>query len=260
MKTVTISNLQELPYAMEEAVNRLRVNIGFLGSDIRKIMVISSFPNEGKSLVSMQLWRQMAEAGIPTMFLDMDLRKSVLSQTHQITVEKTAEPEKTAANSKNNKKAQKADKLLGTSNYLSGNMPLEDVICHTQYENGDILFNTENVVNPSMLLESARFTDMLNYLAEKYRYVFLDSPPLNLVSDGERIGNHCDGALLVVRSEVTPIKAVKATISQLERAGCPLLGIVLNRASAGKGGYYTKRYGYYGGKGYYGNEYYGSKK
>ena len=94
MKTVTLSNLQELPYAMEEAVNRLRVNIGFLGSDIRKIMVISSFPNEGKSLVSMQLWRQMAGAGIPTMFLDMDLRKSVLSETHQITI---AEPAAAAA-------------------------------------------------------------------------------------------------------------------------------------------------------------------
>jgi Mrp family chromosome partitioning ATPase len=109
-----------------------------------------------------------------------------------------------------------------------------------------------------MLLENERFTEMLNYLKERYRYVFLDSPPLDLVSDGERIGNHCDGAILVIRAHETPMKAVKASIAQLERAGCPVLGYVLNRVSSSKGGYYTKRYGgYYGGYyGRYGDKYY----
>ena len=45
MRTATVSNLEELPYAMEEAVNRLRVNIGFLGEGIRKIMINSTLPN-----------------------------------------------------------------------------------------------------------------------------------------------------------------------------------------------------------------------
>ena len=65
MNQVTVTNLTELPYAMEEAINRLRVNVGFLGEDIRKVMIISTFPDEGKSLVALQPWRQMAEAGIP---------------------------------------------------------------------------------------------------------------------------------------------------------------------------------------------------
>ena len=102
MNQVTVANLTELPYAMEEAVNRLRVNVGFLGEDIKKIMIISSFPNEGKSLVALQLWRQMAEAGIHTVFVDADMRKSVLNEKNPLEMQDTSSI------------------LFGTSQYLSG--------------------------------------------------------------------------------------------------------------------------------------------
>lgn len=243
MKTVTVDNMPELPYAMEEAINRLRINISFLGTDIRKIMVISTMPNEGKSFVAMQLWHQIAQAGTPTLLLDADLRKSVMTDKYGIALEEGT--------------------MQGTSHYLANDYPIENAIYHTQWEKGDILPNVDNVVNPSMLLESERFEEMLRYVEQKYRYVFVDSPPLNLVSDGERIGNLCDGAVLVVRGGVTSKNMVKNSIRQLERAGCPLLGIVLNRVEGAKGGYYYKRYGgkyygsrYYGGK-YYSDTYYG---
>lgn len=243
MKTVTVKNMPELPYAMEEAINRLRINISFLGTDIRKIMVISTMPNEGKSFVAMQLWHQIAQAGTPTLLLDADLRKSVMTDKYEIVSEK--------------------DTIQGTSHYLANDYPIEEAILHTQWEKGDILPNVDNVVNPSMLLESERFEEMLDYMEQKYRYIFVDSPPLNLVSDGERIGNLCDGAILVVRGGVTSKHMVKNSIRQLERAGCPLLGIVLNRVEGAKAGYYYKRYGgkyyssrYYGGK-YYSDTYYG---
>ena len=79
--------------------------------------------------------------------------------------------------------------------------------------------------------------------------------PLGLVSDGERIGNVCDGAVLVVRSGVTPKGIIRNSIAQLERAGCPLLGIVLNRVGAGENKYYGRYYSKYYGK-HYGNKYY----
>lgn len=237
MKTVTVNNMPELPYAMEEAINRLRINISFLGTDIRKIMIISTVPNEGKSFVTMQLWHQIAQTGVPTLLLDADLRKSVTADKYDVMLEK--------------------EKIRGTSHYLANDYPIGDAIYHTQWENGDILPNVDNVVNPSMLLESERFEEMLHDVEKKYRYTFVDSPPLNLVSDGERIGNLCDGAVLVVRGGATPKNMVKNSIRQLERAGCPLLGIVLNRVEGAKAGYYYKRYGgkYYGGR-YYGGKYY----
>ena len=170
MNKVTVGNMPELPYAMEEALNRLRINISFLGTDIRKIMVISTTPDEGKSFVTMQLWRQMAETGTPSILLDADLRKSVTADKYEI-------------------KRDDGQKIKGMSHYLANDYSIEDAILQTQWESGAMLPNTDNVVNPSMLLESDRFAQMLDELAEKYRYVFVDSPPLSLVSDGERIGN-----------------------------------------------------------------------
>lgn len=245
---ITMENMPTLPYVIEEAVNRLRINISFLGSEIKKIMVISTMPDEGKSFVTLHLWRQMAEAGIDSLLLDLDLRKSVMADKYGM------------------KKAD-GSKISGTSYYLANEMELSDVILKTQFEHGDILPNIDNVVNPSLLLESGKFAATLDTLTHAYRYVFIDSPPLNLVSDGERIGSLCDGAVLVARGGVTPKSMVRNSVRQLERSGCPILGIVLNRVKGSGSGYYYKqyggKYGYYGRYGYYGKKgsdkyYYGS--
>ena len=229
----------ELPYSVEEAVNRLRINVSFLGSEIKKIMIISSEPNEGKSFIAFNLWKQMALAGEKSILVDADMRKSVMAETFEITREDGKE-------------------LWGLSHMLSDNKKLIDCLMTTEIPEGDLLVNTSNIVNPSMLLESKRFQELLDTLGQDYRYVFLDVPPLGLVSDAERIGNLCDGAILVVRAGVTPKGIIRNSIAQLERAGCPLLGIVLNRAGAGNGKYYSKYYGkHYGG--YYANEYYGKQ-
>lgn len=233
-------NTPQLPYSVEESINRLRINISFLGSDVRKIMVISSEPNEGKSFLALNLWNQMAEAGEKTVFVDADMRNSTMYSKYDL-------------------KREDGREMKGTSHLLAGNARLEDVLVHTKYGYGDLIPNVENIVNPSMLLESDRFKVLLDGLAKRYRYVFIDAPPLGLVSDGERIGNLCDGAILCVRSAATPKGVVRESVRQLERAGCPLLGIVLNRVNENKGGYYGKKYGgkygrYYS---YYGN-YYGT--
>lgn len=238
MNRLNIANMPELPYAMEEAVNRLRININFLGDKVKKIMVVSTMPNEGKSFVTFQLWRQMVGAGVSAVLVDVDLRKSIIVEKYGMTVEE--------------------GEIRGTSEFLSGSGKIEDAIYTAGEEGGGILPNVNNVVNPSILLENGRFEEMLRYMEEHYRYVFLDSPPLNLVSDGERIGNLCDGAILVVRGGVTSKSMVRNSVRQLERAGCPLLGIVLNRVEGAGTGYYYKRYGgkYY----YHGDEYYYSGK
>ena len=110
-----------------------------------------------------------------------------------------------------------------------------------------------------MLLESRRFSELLDILAERYRYVFMDVPPLGLVSDAERIGHFCDGAILTVRSGETPRSIIRSSISQLERAGCPILGIALNRVGASSGKYYGGYYGRHYGSKYYTDKYYTSK-
>ena len=222
-----------LPYSMEEAINRLRINISFLGNDVKKIMIVSSEPNEGKSFVAMNLWKQMAISGEPSILLDLDMRKSNIVDKYQLTREDGKE-------------------MRGMTHFLSGNEPVEDMILHTYMEHGDILPNVDNVINPSMLLESRKFSEMMKYMEDHYRYVFVDVPPLGLVSDGELIGNVCDGALLCVRGGVTSRAIVRRSIQQIERAGCQILGIVLNRVGGSGAGYYHKYYG----KKYYTDKYY----
>lgn len=236
---IAFGNTPQLPYSVEEAINRLRINISFLGSDVRKIMIISSEPNEGKSFLAINLWNQMAEAGEKAILVDADMRNSTMLKKYGLAREDGKE-------------------LKGISHYLAGNAALDEVLVHTKYGDGDLIPNAENVINPSMLLEGEGLEQLLNELAEKYRYVFVDAPPLGLVSDGERIGNICDGAILCVRSGETPKGVVRDSIRQLERAGCPLLGIVLNRVSEAKSGYYKSYYGRKYGK-YY-SDYYGGNK
>lgn len=234
--TAIIGADPELPYAVEEAINRLRVNVSFLGSDIRKIMIVSSEPNEGKSFIAMNLWRQMAVTGERSILIDADMRNSTMVNSYKISREDGKE-------------------LWGLSHYLSDNKKLEDCVLNSPIPGGDLLPNVNNIVNPSMLLDSRRFSELLDFLAARYRYVFLDVPPLGLVSDAEKIGSLCDGAILVVRSGVTSKGLVRSSAAQLERAVCPILGVVLNRAGAGSGKY-GKYYGRYG-KRYYSDQYYG---
>ena len=227
MNKIKMDSIQELPYAVEESINRLRINVSFLGNEIKKIMVVSTLPNEGKSFVTMQMWKQMANAGIKSVLVDADMRNSVLVK-------------------KNDMERQDGKEMKGLVNYLAEDFSLDEVIYESPFENGYIIPNVENIINPSMLLESDKFGNMLNELSKDYRYVFVDAPPLGLVSAAEKIGSMCDGAILVIRSGEITRAEVKNSIKQLERSGCKILGVVLNRATDLKNKYSKQKY--YSGK------------
>ena len=217
--------IKDMPYAAEEALNRLRVNIKFCGKNTKKIVITSSVPNEGKSTVSVRLWKLLSEAGFPTVLVDVDLRKSELQKKYE--VEGIEE---------------------GLNHFLSGLAEYEDVVYETNIPNGHIVPVTTLLENPSALLEDPRLGELLDRLAEDYRYVIIDTPPLDNISDGALIASMSDGAVLVRQS-----------LQQLDRVGCPVLGTVLNRAEIRSGAYkkyynrYGKKYGDYYGAYYGGN-------
>ena len=167
------------------------------------------------------------ETGIKSVLVDADMRNSVLVK-------------------KNDMERQDGKEMKGLTNYLAGDFSLDEVTYESPFENGDIIPNVENIINPSMLLEGDKFGNMLNELSKDYRYVFVDAPPLGLVSDAEKIGSMCDGAILVIRSGETTRAEVKNSIKQLERSGCKILGVVLNRATDLKNKYSKQKY--YSGK------------
>ena len=226
--------IKDMPYAAEEALNRLRVNIKFCGKNTKKIVITSSVPNEGKSTVSVRLWKLLAEAGFPTVLVDVDLRKSELQKKYEVEGIKE-----------------------GLNHFLSGLAEYEDVVYETNIPNGHSVPVTTLLENPSALLEDPRLGELLDRLAEDYRYVIIDTPPLDNISDGALIASMSDGAVLVVRCGETSKALVRQSLQQLDRVGCPVLGTVLNRAEIRSGAYkkYYNRYGkkyddYYGA--YYG--------
>lgn len=199
--------IPELPYAAEEALNRLRVNVRFSDKDIKTILVISSVPNEGERQICVYLWKQLAEAGFRAVLVDCDLRKPVLRGAFRYSSEGPCQ---------------------GINDYLTGPAEFQDIVHSTNVRNGDVVPCTNPLQNPSSLLEDPRLRALFDRLRENYDYVIVNSPPLVPISDGMLIAKYCDGALLVVRSGKTSRVLVSQSLTQLERANCQLLGNVLN--------------------------------
>ena len=132
MRTLELNNLKRLPYGAEEALNRLRVNLGFCGDRFKKIIITSSTPNEGKSFVSVHLWRMLAEAGNSVVLVDADIRKSVMRSRYKIAMED--------------------DYFFGIAHYLAGQVEVDDIIYGTNILGGFLVPTSYTVSNPAILL------------------------------------------------------------------------------------------------------------
>ena len=220
MGFISIGKMPERDYFVQTELDRLRVNIGFLGSEKKVLMITSSEPNEGKSYVSFNLWDELANSGKLVCHVDLDMRKSVTRRELQLSVHN--------------------DMFYGITHYLSGQCAAEEILYRTNRENGYMIPTATTIVNPSILFEGNILSSLIASLRETFDYVILDTPPIGVVSDGQLIGKYSDGCILVVRAHHTTRSAVRNAMMHLKSANCPVLGIVLNRVEAKKsGGYYT---------------------
>ena len=227
MKKVTM-NLPEIKdYRLTEGLNQLKTNLAFCGKDIKVITMTSSVPNEGKSSVSFDLSKTMAEGGKKILMVDADLRKSVLAAKYHI---------------------QGIDK--GLSHYLTGQAEIEDIIYETETEGFYLTVAGPLSPDPTSLLDSEQFQKFIDKVREDYYYVIIDAPPLGVVIDAVIIGKYCDGAVLVIEQGVIKRKVVQDVIKQLKRGGVRILGAVLNKVDERIGAYgayeYKYSYSYYG--------------
>lgn len=236
MPTVNIERLRKLDYRCNEAYKTLRTNIQLCGSDMKVIMFTSSTPNEGKTSVSFNLAVSLAESGKKVIFIDADLRKSVLVGRYKI---------------------NKA--IKGLTHFLSGMNKFEEVICTTNVDNLYVVFSGIVPPNPSELLANNSFDALVKALRDTYDYVIIDTPPLGSVTDAAIVAQKCDGAVLVVAAHMVNYKFVQKQLEQLKMTKCKILGSVLNKVDLAGDSYYGKYYGNYYGK-YYGNYSNGDKE
>ena len=232
---INFENLKELDFKVNESYKRIRTNISFSGEDIKVITMTSSVPNEGKTEVSFNISRSFAEDGKKTLFIDADIRKSVVLARYGVDKE-----------------------VKGLSHYLSGQSKnIEDIIAETNVNNLDVILTGTKSPNPAELLGSHRFAEMVEKLREKYDYIIIDCPPLGSVIDAALVAKVSDGTIIVIEADNVSYKAVQQVKKQLEQGECKILGAILNKVeSSGKGyyGYYKGYYGYYDSYGEYGEK------
>lgn len=223
MNELIIGRFPQQEYAGAEAINTLCTNLSFSGADIKKIMVTSCHASEGKSYLTMNIMRTMAKLGKTTALVDVDLRRSSITSSYGI---QFVNPER----------------KMGLAHFLAGKAEEEDVIYRTNIDGAYMVPIGREVSNPLQLLNSQRFEQLLNDLAQRVDYVLVDTPPLGMVIDGAQIAKYCDGALLAVSYNTVRRQELIETKNQLEQTGIPILGAVLNMVEYDS--YLSKKYYY----------------
>jgi capsular exopolysaccharide synthesis family protein len=143
---------------------------------------------------------------------------------------------------------------VGLSNCLIGVLNFQSALkAHPEVETLFLLSSGPHPPNPSELLGSKRFAELLVELRQNFDYIFIDSPPVLLVTDAQLLSSLVDGYIMVLRTNKTTKRALQRALSLMKATGTSALGIVVNALSANSASYSS--YGYYGkGSGYYVDE------
>ena len=251
MQRATISGDLNLDYAGSEAMNTICSNLSFSGKNIKKIVITSCEPNDGKSFVAIQTSVNLARRGKRVLLIDADLRLSVLNTQYNIRLFGPG---------------------FGLAHFLSGQCQLDDAVYETNVPNIYLIPIGQDVQAPLSLIATPDFDKLVNAVGGTFDYVIIDAPPIGLVIDAAEIAKSCDGSVLVLEYSKTHRRALAEAKDQMERTGTPILGCVLNKVSMDRlstkkyysynGRYGYGKYGKYGKYGHYGkysNAYYRRK-
>lgn len=203
-----------------EAFRTIRTAI-FFGAPkdrAKTLLVTSPAAGDGKSTLASNLAIAMAQAGQKTILLDADFRKPMQHTIFEVQNDRG-----------------------GLSAVLAGQMKLGPAIQATSVKGLSLLSCGPRVANPSEILNSQRFTALLERLAEAYDRIVVDAPPVTAVADAQILGAVCDVTILVLRAGKSTRKIGHRAIDGLQRVGAHLLGAVVNDVARS-----GDRYGYYG--------------
>ncbi|HJN74398.1 MAG TPA: polysaccharide biosynthesis tyrosine autokinase [Myxococcota bacterium] len=199
-----------------EALRSIRTNILFRSKDrpLRRLLVTSAAPQEGKSFISSNLAAVIAMTGTRVLLIDCDLRRPT---QHKLFVR---------------------DNGLGLTGVLDG-LPLEEAVWETPIPNLDLLVAGPHPANPAELLGSQKMLDLLDSITG-YDMVVIDSPPVSAVADPLILSRMVDGVVMAVRSNQTHKNQVIHSRSRLSEMEANILGAIVNRLDVRRSGY-----GYY---------------
>lgn len=226
--TAVFQKLDQLEYSGSEAINTLSTNLSFAGRNTKIIMMTSCQASEGKTFVSVNLARNLAQLGKSVVLVDADLRKSIMNARFNIKLPAGA---------------------MGLAHYLAGMCSQEAILYDTNIQNAFFIPVGRTVSNSLALLSTPLLGKLLKLLSTNVDYVIVDAPPIGAIIDPAEIAKSCDGALIVVTYNKIRRRDLINAKQQIEMTGCPVLGTVLNNVDmstlSSKKYYATKYYSSY---------------
>ena len=205
-----------------EAMRSLRTSVQFALADAanRIIAIAAPTPETGKTFVAVNLAHVLADAGNRLLVIDADLRKGSVHRYFD------------GANAP------------GLTDLIRGTAKDTDAVRKSSFENLDVLTRGMPAPNPSELLASTRYGDVVERLAASYDIVLIDTAPVLAVADAVLAGRVAGTALLVVRSGRHPLREIAAALKQMSQGGMDPRAIVLNDVMPKPRGSYRYSYHY----------------
>ena len=189
------------------------------------VVITSSVPQEGKSVSTLNLGIMMAGGGEQNILIaDADLRRTSIAQMLGIDM--------------STKK--------GLAELFAGEAAIEEVILPTPYPNLKVIpAGHARPKTHAELMGSSTARAVLDEFRKSFDYTFVDTPPVNTVSDVSMLAPHCDGVIVVIEMRRTPEPAVQAAVRSLQTNNVKILGCILARYREERTGYYDRYYRYY---------------
>jgi capsular exopolysaccharide synthesis family protein len=204
---------------ISESIKLTATNINYAITPEPKIIAItSSGPAEGKTISSANLAISYAQNGLKTLLIDLDMRKP--------RVEKILGLERFN---------------VGVVNHILKDIPIERVT-QNYMENLDVIPVGPLPPNPTALLTSKKFGELMNQLKEKYDKIVIDLPPILAAADALIIAKHADGLILVVRAGKTQKHSLKVALENIQTSDTKLLGLIINDINEKSSNYYYYYY------------------
>ena len=208
-----------------EEIKKIRTNLKFssINEELKVICVTSSLPGEGKSRISANLAASFSQNGEKVIIIDCDLRKGHLKKLFNVSEDEN----------------QGLSKLLINKEWEK---EYRTFIKSTKIQNLSVITAGVYPPNPSELLSSVRFLNLIKKLKHDYDIIILDCPPIEGLSDALVVSSISDKTVLVAKYKSTPLKLLEKSKKALDTVGAKLAGVVLNYVDHEPNTYY---YGYY---------------
>ena len=214
---------EKVSFRAIEAYKIARTNIMFTlaGEEgCKKIVFTSALAGEGKTTSCVNLAATFAQTSAKVLVIDADLRRP---KVHQLIGEKCED---------------------GLADLLADFVDINDVVRYSETMHFDYISAGHIPPNPAELLATPKINTIFAKLSQVYDYIFIDTPPVNVVTDALVLSKHTSGMIFIVKQKETPHDAIKKAMANLKFADVKLLGFLMNEAET-KHYTYRNKYGYY---------------